>query len=171
MTDLEAAGLTPAEPLAAHHVVDSFECGKAPLDQFLQRFALVNQKTGSARTYVVCRSRRVVGYYSLVVGSVEHARAPVRIGKGLPRHPIPVMLLARLAVHLREQGRGLGRALLKDALSRTDRAADIAGIRALLVHAKDDEARAWYESHDFEPSPVDPYHLFLLMKDLRAVLR
>ena len=168
---MEAEALSLVEPLAAHHVVDSFECGKPPLDQFLQRFALVNQKTGSARTYVVCRSRRVVGYYSLVVGAVEHARAPLRIGKGLPRHPIPVMLLARLAVDVREQGRGLGRALLKDALSRTDRAADIAGIRALLVHAKDDEARAWYEAHDFEPSPADPYHLFLLMKDLRAVLR
>ena len=171
MSDVEAATLSPVEPLTAHHSVDSFDCGKPPLDHFLQRFALINQKTGSARTYIVCRGLRVVGYYSLVVGAVEHARAPVRVGKGLPRHPIPVMLLARLAVDAREQGRGLGRALLKDALSRTDRAADIAGIRALLVHAKDDEARAWYEAHDFEPSPVDPYHLFLLMKDLRAVLR
>ena len=168
---MEAEALSLVEPLAAHHVVDSFECGTPPLDQFLQRFALVNQKTGSARTYVVCRGLRVVGYYSLVVGAVEHARAPVRVGKGLPRHPIPVMLLARLAVDAREQGRGLGRALLRDALSRTDRAADIAGIRALFVHAKDGEARAWYDAHDFEPSPLDPYHLFLLMKDLRAVLR
>ena len=170
MSDV-AAALSPIEPLTAHHFVDSFECGKPPLDHFLQRFALINQKTGSARTYVVCRGRRVVGYYSLAAGGVEHAQAPLRTGRGLPRHPIPVMLLARLAVDAREQGRGLGRALLKDALSRTDRAADIAGIRALLVHAKDDEARAWYEAHDFEPSPVDPYHLFLLMKDLRAILR
>ena len=170
MSDVEAAALSPVEPLTPHHIVDSFDCGKPSLDHFLQRFALINQKTGSARTYVVCRSRRVAGYCSLVVGAVEHARAPVRIGKGLPRKPIPVMLLARLAVDVREQGRGLGRALLKDALSRTDRAAHIAGIRALLVHAKDDHARAWYEAHDFEPSPVDPYHLFLLMKDLRAIL-
>ena len=155
----------------ADHLVDSFDCGKPPLDHFLQRFAVINQKTGSARTYAVCRDRRVVAYYSLIVGAVEHTRAPARIGKGLPRHPIPVMLLARLAVDVREQGRGLGSALLKDALWRTAGAADIAGIRALLVHAKDDEARAWYEAHDFEPSPVDPYHLFLLMKDLRAILR
>ena len=92
------------------------------------------------------------------------------LGKGLARHPVPVMLLARLAVDLTWQGRGLGKALVKDALLRTAAAADIAGIRALLVHAKDDEARGWYEALEFEPSPTDPYHLFLLMKDLRAML-
>ena len=157
--------------LDASHEVDGFACGKEPLDRFLKRFALVNQKAGTAQTYVVCRgARRVLGYYSLAVGGVEHAEATERIGKGLARHPIPVMLPARLAVDSSEQGRGLGKALLRDALLRTAQAADIAGIRALLVHAKDDEARAWYERFDFEPSPTDPYHLFLLMKDLRALL-
>ncbi len=151
--------------------VDAFDCGKEPLDRFLKRYALVNQKAGSAQTYVVCRGeQRVVGYYSLAVGAVEHADAPGRVSKGLARHPIPVMLLARLAIDRSEQGKGLGKALLKDALLRTAQAADIAGIRALLVHAKDDEARAWYEGFDFEPSPTDPYHLFLLMKDLRSLL-
>ena len=115
MSDVEAEALSLVEPLAAHHVVDSFECGTPPLDQFLQRFALVNQKTGSARTYVVCRGLRVVGYYSLVVGAVEHARAPVRVGKGLPRHPIPVMLLARLGGRRKRTGSRIGsRALLKE---------------------------------------------------------
>ena len=113
----------------------------------------------------------MVGYYSLAVGAVERGEAPARIRKGLARHPIPVMLLARLAADRAEHGRGLGRILLRDALLRTAEAAEIAGIRAILVHAKDDEARAWYERLDFEPSPTNPSHLFLLMKDLRASLR
>ena len=112
----------------------------------------------------------VVAYYSLAAGAVEHAAAPVRIGKGLARHPIPVMLLARLAVDRTQQGRGIGKALIKDGLLRTAAAADIVGVRALLVHAKDDKARVWYQALEFEPSPTDPYHLFLLMKDIRANL-
>ncbi|MSP21378.1 MAG: N-acetyltransferase [Alphaproteobacteria bacterium] len=165
----EAGALRPVEKLTASHSLDAFDCGKEPLDRFLKRFALTNQKSGSTQTYVVCRGEaRVVGYYSLCVGAVEHAEAPERVGKGLARHAIPVMLLARLAIDRTEQGRGLGKALLKDALLRTARAADIAGIRALLVHAKDDESRAWYASLDFEPSPTDAYHLFLLLKDMRA---
>jgi GNAT superfamily N-acetyltransferase len=112
----------------------------------------------------------VVGFYSLAVGSVDPAAAAPRVIKGVPRYPVPVMILARLAVDLTHQRVGLGRALLKDALGRTAQAADIAGIRALLVHAKDERARNWYLSFDFEPSPSDPLHLFLLMKDLRAAL-
>jgi len=160
------------EKLDATHEVDGFDCGKELLDLFLKRHALVNQKAGSASTYVVCcGGRQVIGYYSLAVGAVEHEGAPERVRKGLARHPVPVMLLARLAIDRTTQGKGLGKALLKDALMRTVQAADIAGIRALLVHAKDDEARAWYMQFDFEPSPTDDYHLFLLMKDLRALLR
>ena len=112
----------------------------------------------------------MVAYHSLTVGSVKHDQAPARIGRGLARHPIPVMLLARFAVDRAWQGRGLGRVLLKDALTRTSAAADITGIRALFVHAKDDEARAWYEALGFGPGPQDPHHLFLLMKDLRTSL-
>ena len=167
----ENQSFSAVQKLDASHDVDAFDCGKEPLDRFLQRHALINQKAGSAQTYVVCRGeQRVVGYYSLAVGAVEHADAPGRVGKGLARHPIPVMLLARLAIDRSEHRKGLDKALLKDALLRTAQAAEIAGIRALLVHAKDDEARAWYEQFDFEPSPTDPYHLFLLMKDLRALL-
>ncbi|MGK9236681.1 GNAT family N-acetyltransferase [Inquilinus limosus] len=163
----------PVEKLDASHDLESFDCGKEPLNRFLIRFALTNQKADSAHTYCVCRAgeRRVAGYYSLAVGSVGRAEVPSRIAKGLPRHPVPVMLLARLAIDKSEQGRGLGKALLKDALLRTAQAAEIAGIRAFLVHAKDGEARVFYERFDFEPSPVDPFQLFLLMKDVRAALQ
>lgn len=168
---LESPSFCAIQKLDASHNVEAFDCGKEPLNRFLQRHALANQKAGSARTYIICRKEQcVAGYYSLAVGAVEDANAPGRVGKGLARYPIPVMLLARLAIDSPEQGKGVGKALLKDALLRTAKAADIAGIRALLVHAKDDEAQAWYEAFDFEPSPTDPYHLFLLMKDLRAVL-
>jgi len=167
-----SAGLGAVEKLGAEHDTGPFDCGKEALNRFLKRFALVNQKAHAAQTYVACRPRRVVvGYYSLAVGSVEHAEAPKRVAHGLAKHPIPVMVLARLAVDRAMQGQGLGQALLKDALLRTAQAADIAGIRALLVHAKDDEARAWYARFDFEPSPTDPHHLFLLMKDLKALLQ
>lgn len=148
--------------------VTSFDCGNTALNQFLQRFALVNQKANSAQTYVCCKqgTNNVVGFYSLAVGSVEPSAAASRVVKGLARHPVPVMILARLAIDKNHQGTGLGRALLKDALLRTVQAASIAGIRAMLVHAKDDSARNWYMNLGFEPSPTDPYHLFLLVKDL-----
>ena len=160
----------PVRKLAGSDVVEYFDCGQPALNQFLQRFALVNQKSNSAQTYVSCHSGSVVGFYSLTVGSVEPAAAAPRVIKGIPQHPVPVMILARVAVDLRQQGAGLGKALLKDALLRTAQAADIAGIRALLVHAKDEPARQWYLNWEFEPSPSDPFHLFLLMKDLKAIL-
>ena len=156
--------------LAATDQVDAFDCGQAALNQFLQRYALVNQKAGSAQTYVCCRDDVVVGFYSLVVGSVDPEAAPSRVMKGLARHPVPVMILARLAVDTQHQRKGLGQALLRDALLRTAQAADIAGIRCLLIHAKDDAARRWYESWEFEPSPSDPYHLFLMIKDIKGLL-
>ena len=160
----------PVRKLAGSDVVEYFDCGQPALNQFLQRFALINQKSNSAQTYVNCHSGSVVGFYSLTVGSVEPAAAAPRVIKGIPQHPVPVMILARLAVDLQHQGVGLGKALLKDALLRTAQAADIAGIRALLVHAKDEPARQWYLNWEFEPSPSDPFHLFLLMKDLKAIL-
>lgn len=155
------------QKLDRSHIVDPFACGYADLDRYISRFALNNQSAGSAQTYVALADGKVVGYYSLAVGAVAHARAPARMVKGLARHPVPVMLLARLAVDNPSKGRGLGAALLHDALARTLQAADIAGIRAIIVHAKDDEARRFYEHFDFDPSPTDTYHLFLLIKDLR----
>lgn len=150
--------------------VDAFDCGQTALNQFLQRYALINQKANSAQTYVCCCQGQVVGYYSLAVGSVDPESAPQRVTKGLARHPVPVMILARLAVDKAHQRKGLGQALLKDALLRTAQAADIAGIRSLLVHAKDEAARQWYESWEFDPSPTDPYHMFLMLKNLQARL-
>ena len=165
-----SAAYEPVRKLSAEDSVEAFDCGQPALDQFLQRYALVNQKANSAQTYVCCQSHVVVGFYSLVVGSVDPEAAPSRVLKGLARHPVPVMILARLAVDKEHQRQGLGQALLKDALLRTAQAADIAGIRCLLVHAKDDAARQWYESWEFEPSPTDPYHLFLMLKDLKNLL-
>ena len=160
----------PVNKLAATDNVDAFDCGSPELNQFLHRYALVNQKANSAQTYV-CRIESVaVGFYSLVVGSVDPESAPSRVIKGLARHSVPVMILARLAVDQQHQRKGLGQALLKDALLRTVQAADIAGIRALLVHAKDDAARQWYASWEFEPSPTDSFHLFLMLKDLKSLL-
>lgn len=156
--------------LGAADNVDAFDCGSPALNQFLQRYALVNLKANSAQTYVCCVEGAVVGYYSLAVGSVDAESAPARVLKGMARHPVPVMILARLAVDLAHQRKGLGQALLKDALLRTVQAADIAGIRAVLVHAKDEAARQWYESWEFEPSPTDAFHLFLMLKDLKSLL-
>lgn len=109
----------------------------------------------------------MVGYYSLAVGAVDPMEAPERVKKGLARHPTPVMVLARLAVDRGYQGHGIGSALLKDALLRTLQVAEHAGIRAILVHAKDPKARAFYERFDFEASPLDPFQLLLLLKDVR----
>lgn len=149
-------------------LVDSFDCGHEDLNRYLRRFALNNQSAGSAQTYVAVTDNRVIGYYSLAVGAVTH-EAPTRVAKGLARHPAPVMLLARLAVENSAKGQGLGAALLHDALARTLQAAEIAGIRTILVHAKNDEARRFYEHFDFDPSPTDEYHLYLLIKHLRKI--
>ena len=156
--------------LTATDRVEDFDCAQPELNVYLQRFALVNQKANSAQTYVATCAGEVVGFYSLAVGSVEPSAAAHRVTKGLPKHVVPVMLLARIAVDHAHQGVGLGRALLKDALIRTARAADIAGIRALLVHAKDEQARNWYLQWEFEPSMTDPLHLYLLMKDIKAMV-
>ena len=161
---------SPVRKLAATDQADAFDCGQAALNQFLQRYALVNQKANSAQTYVFCQGDVVVGFYSLAVGSVDPEAAPSRVMKGLAHHPVPVMILARLAVDKEHQRKRLGQALLKDALLRTAQAADIAGIRCLLSQAKDDAARQWYESWEFDPSPTDPYHLFLMLKDLKGML-
>jgi GNAT superfamily N-acetyltransferase len=163
-------GYAPIRKLAATDQTDVFDCGQAALNQFLQRYAFVNQKANRTRTYVCCQGDVVVGFYSLAVGSVDPEAAPSRVMKGLARHPVPVMILARIAVDKEHQRKGLGQALLKDALLRTAQAADIAGIRCLLVHAKDNAAQRWYASWEFEPSPTDPYNLFLMLKDLKSLL-
>jgi len=162
--------LSGPELLTAVHDVQTFDCGKHELTEWLRSYALQNQQAGASRVYVVHRAGRVGGYHALAAASVEPEETPGRVKKGLARHPIPVILLARLAVDLTARGQGLGAALLKDALQRSVSAADEIGARAVLVHAKDDEAKAFYRHFDFEPSPTEPLHLFLRMKDLRAVL-
>jgi GNAT superfamily N-acetyltransferase len=154
------------EKLRRDHVLDGFDCGKEELNGFLKRQAWNNQQANSAQTYVLAKELVVSGYYSLAAGSITHDAASERVRKGLARHPIPVILLARLAVDVSLQGKGVGPALLKDALRRAASAADTIGARAVLVHAKDDNAAGFYKHFHFEPSPSDPYHLLLIMKDL-----
>jgi GNAT superfamily N-acetyltransferase len=160
------------EPLTASHPIDAFDCGEASLNLFLWRHALPNEGAGGCRTYVAADDGRVVGFYSLAAGSVEYADATTRLRAGLARHPIPVMVLARFAVDHSCQRSGIGRGMLKDTFVRAVRAAEIIGIRALLVHAKDEAARAWYHKQaEFEPSSPDPLQLLILMKDIRRMLR
>lgn len=159
------------EKLRRDHDVDLFDCGHGALNRFLIRYAFQNQQAEASQTYVALVGDAVVGFYTLVVAQVEYDNAPQRLGKGIAKHPIPLMLLARLAVATNSQGKGLGSGLLKDAMLRTLHAADIAGIRAIAVHAKDDDARAFYERFGFVQSPTDPYHLFVLLKDVRRILK
>jgi GNAT superfamily N-acetyltransferase len=164
------SGFGTIEKLRRDHVLESFDCGKEELNAFLKRQAWNNQQANSAQTYVLARELTVLGYYSLAAGSITHDDATERVKKGLARHPIPVILLARLAVDVSSQGQGVGPALLKDALRRAASAADTIGARALLVHAKDDDAKGFYEHFNFEPSPSDPYHLLLIIKDLLRIV-
>jgi GNAT superfamily N-acetyltransferase len=157
------------EKLRRDHTVDVFDCGREELNRFLIRFAFPNQQAGASQTYVGLSGDEVIGFYTLVVGQVSYSDAPERLTKGLARHPVPIMLLARLAVGTTWQGRGVGAGLLKDAMRRTLQAADIAGIRAFAVHAKDEEARTYYERFGFIASPSDPFHLFVLIKDLKRI--
>ena len=156
------------EKLRREHEVDAFDCGEEALNRYLVRHALANQLAGSSQTYVALdHGVSVVGFYTLTVGQVEYGDAPERLVKGMPRYPVPIMILARLAVASMAQGRGLGAGLLRDAMLRTVQAADIAGIRAFVTHAKNDQARAFYEHFDFVPLVTDPYHLYCLIKDIR----
>jgi GNAT superfamily N-acetyltransferase len=149
------------EKLQRAHEVEGFDCGKEALNRFLLRYALQNQQAGASQTYIaIAGNSEIAGYYTLVVGQVSYETAPERLTKGLARHPVPIMLLARLAIGEGWQGKGLGSGLLKDAMMRTLQAAEI----------KDDQAKAFYEKFDFVPSPTDPYHLYLLLKDVRALL-
>lgn len=159
------------EKLRRDHVLEGFDCGQESLNRFLLRNALQSQQASGSQTYLALAGDRVIGYHTLVVGEVAPIDVPERVKKGLGAHPVPIMLLARLAVCQDWKGRGVGSGLLKDALLRTLQAADIAGIRAIAVHAKDGDARHFYTHFDFVPSPSDSLHLFLILKDVRALLR
>jgi GNAT superfamily N-acetyltransferase len=155
------------EKLHRTHNVEQFTCGQPELDRFLVRHALQAQQSNSSQTYVAVNGDEVAGFYTIVAGEVQHAQAPERVVKGMSRHPIPLLVLARLAVHINAQGRGIGSGLLLDALGRTLQVADVIGVRALAVHAKDDRAVAFYRHFGFTPSSSDARHLFMIIKDIR----
>ena len=157
------------EKLTRQHVLDGFDCGHEALNRFLLRFAWPNQQANASQTYVGVDDDVVIGFYTLSVGEVAYEGASERLTKGLARHPVPIMLLARMGVRVGLQGRRIGAGLVKDAMLRTIAAADIAGIRAFVVHAKDDAARAFYAHLGFESFTDLPLTLYRLIKDIRAM--
>jgi len=157
--------LVPPEPLAASHRLDDFECGEAALDDWLKRRALANQSSGASRTFVVSdESGHVRGYYAMAAGAVSHQLATGGVRRSMP-DPVPVIVLARLAVDRRAQGLHLGAALLQDAVNRVVAVSQNAGVRAVLVHALHEKARQFYEHYGFQPSPT---HLMTPMLRLRG---
>jgi GNAT superfamily N-acetyltransferase len=161
--------LTFPQPLNAGHDLARFDSGRPVLDDWLRQRAVKNENSGASRTYVVCDAERVVGFYCLASGAVENRQAPGRVRRNMP-DPIPVMLMGRLAIDRSRQGEGLGRALLKDAILRTLKAADIAGIRTLLVHALDRQAAEFYLHNGFLVSPIDPLVLMLPLDTARKAI-
>jgi len=159
------------EPLGPHHRLEGFDCGKPSLNDWLLRHARQAQSSGSARTFVVTDDGRVAGYFSLTVGQVDTLEAPERLRKGMGLYPIPVVILARLAVDERDRGRGLGVGMLKDAIRRTFVIAEQAGIRALLTQPIDEDAARFYRRFGFEASPLREQQLLLLLKDARRFAR
>jgi len=161
--------LSPPEPLADHHELRDFDSGEPSLDDWLKRRARANQVSGASRTYVVSHDKRVIAYYVLASGAVTVATAAGRFRRNMP-DPIPVAVLARLAVDRTWQGEGIGRALLRDAARRVTNAADAIGIRGIVVHAISDEAKRFYLALGFDSSPGEPMTLMVTLRDIRAVL-
>jgi GNAT superfamily N-acetyltransferase len=155
--------------LAPAHDLSAFDCGNDALNRFIKLHALQGQRAEISQTYVAARGTEIAGYYTLVVGHVAHDEAPERLAKGLPRHPIPVVILARLAIAQQWQGQRLGAALVVDAMRRVLQAAEIAGVRALVVHAKDETAQRFYQHLGFVPFSGKPLTLYRLLKDIRAM--
>jgi GNAT superfamily N-acetyltransferase len=164
--------LSTPQPLAAQHRLDDFDCGKPALNDWLLRHARQSQGSGSARIFVVTQGDdRVAGYFSLTVGQIDTLEAPERIRKGMGQYPLPVVILARLAVSTHDQGRGIGFGMLQDAIRRTMLIAEQAGIRAMLTHPIDDGAARIYTRFGFIASPLREQHLLLLLKDARRWVR
>ena len=163
--------LSRPEPLGADHQLEGFDCGKPALDDWLLRHARQAQGSGSAKTFVVADGARVAGYFSLTVGQVETLDAPERIRKGMGQYPVPVVILARLAVSRQDQGHGIGLGLLRDAIRRTMLIAEQPGIRAMLTHPIDEEAAKFYARFGFIASPLSAQQLLLLLKDDRRWVR
>ena len=162
--------LAAPQALDARHILEGFDCGKPGLNDWLVRHARQSQTTGSTKTYVVVDGERVAGYYSLTVGQIDTLEASERVRRGMGAYPIPVVILARMAVARQDQGRGIGVGMLQDAIRRTLAIAEQAGVRALLTHPINDEASHFYLRFGFEASPVRKLQLLLLLKDARKVL-
>ena len=163
--------LSAPEPLGQNQHVVEFDCGKPALNDWLIRHARQAQASGSAKTFVVTEGTRVAGYYSLTVGQVDTLEAPERIRRGMGQYPIPVVILARLAVSRTEQGQGIGYGLLQDAIRRTLLIAEQVGIRALLTHPIDEQAARFYTRFGFMASPLREQQLLLLLKDAKCWVR
>jgi GNAT superfamily N-acetyltransferase len=159
----------PPEKISPEHDLSEFNSGEPALDDWLRRRAVRNEESGASRTYIVRAGNKVTGYYSLAAGAVAHAESPGRIRRNMP-DPIPVMILGRLAVDRGFQGQGIGAGLLKDAILRTLQAAEIGGIRAVLVHAISESAKRFYEAKGFRASPVDPMTLMITLDDAERIL-
>jgi len=159
--------LSAPQSLDAHHRLEEFDCGKPALTDWLSRHARQAQGSASARTFVICDGDRVAGYFSLTVGQIDTLEAPERIHRGMGQYPMPLVILARLAVDLDYQGQGIGFSMLQDAIRRTIAVADQAGIHALLVHPIDAGAEAFYRHFGFESTPAHERQLILLLKDAR----
>lgn len=160
--------LSAPELLAAAHLLDEFGCGEASLDEWLKRRAWTNQLNGASRTFVVAdQDGRVYGYYAMAAGAVSHQAATGGVRRNMP-DPVPVMVLARLAVDQRAQGTKLGASLLQDAVNRAVAVSANAGVRALLVHAIDDRAKQFYEHYGFQESPQHPMTLMLRLNSVKA---
>lgn len=162
--------LSAPVPLAESHRLSTFDSGVEALDTWLKRRALANQATGATRTFVACDSNVVVAYYALASSAVTVSTATGRFRRNMP-DPIPVVVLARLAVAQSHQGQGLGRALVKDAASRILQAADVIGVRGIVVHAMSDDAARFYRQVGFDPSPLDPMTMMITLSDVRAALK
>ena len=160
-------GLSAPEPLNDDHLFDDFESGVAVLDDWLRRRARANQQSRASRTFVLCRGRRVVGYYALAAGAIASNEAPGRLRRNMP-DPIPMMVLGRLAVDRREQGKGVGALLLRDALARTQRVANEMGMAGVLVHAISEEAKQFYLRWGFVEAPSHPMTLVARLTDLEV---
>src|ERR1700693_639689 len=163
------AEISPPEHLTPGHDISTFDCGVSDLNEWLKKRALANEESGASRTYVVSSASKVVGYYALANGGVALAKAPGRVRRNMP-DPLPVMIVGRLAVDRGWQGRNIGRSLLRDAILRTLQAAEIGGIRAILVHAISEDAKRFYERYGFTSTPVDPMTLMVTAADAKKVL-
>lgn len=165
----EVSGLRPPEPLAEQHEFGAFHSGEPSLDDWLRRRARANQVSGASRTYVVCQDKLVIAYYALASGVITVESAPGRFRRNMP-NPIPVAVLARLAVDVNWHGQGIGRALFRDAAQRVAQAADAIGIRGIVVHAISEQAKNFYIALGFDPSPSEPMTLMVTLSDVRRVL-